>query len=134
MTVIIFLLFLLIAISIIFYSIIKFLLDPRRKLEAAHHSGKFFLLDDPENVRKNILVTYRNVLFEGEKYLGAANDSFEVTSVILWTEDMADLKGLSRKDFYFVEKEILVHYPKAEIEWKSPIKEFLKRIENKNND
>lgn len=131
MTVIIFLMFLLTAICIIIYSFIKYLLDPRRKLESAHTSGKFFLLDDPENVRKNILLTYRGVLFEGEKFLGAADDSFEVTNILLWTEETDGLKGMSKKDFHFIEKEILIHYPKATIEWKSPIKEFLKNIEQK---
>lgn len=129
MTVIIFLLFLLTAICIIIYSFIKYLIDPRRKLESSYQSGKFYLLDDSENVRKNILLAYRNVMFEGEKFLGAADDSFEVTSIIMSTQDTDGLKGMSKKDFHFIEKEILIHYPKATIEWKSPIKEFLKKIE-----
>ncbi|ADU31433.1 hypothetical protein [Evansella cellulosilytica] len=127
MTVILFRLFLLTAIVIIIYSVIKYFLDPRRKLEAAHNQGGFYLLDDPENVRKNLLFTYRNVMFEGEKFLGATDDSFEVTSIIISTEDTDELKGLSKKDFHFIEKEILIHYPKAEIDWRSPIKQLVKR-------
>ncbi|WP_078595091.1 sigma-w pathway protein ysdB [Evansella clarkii] len=128
MTVIVFRLFLLLAVGIIIYSIIKYLLDPRRKLERAHNQGEFFLLDEPENVRKNLLFTYRKVMFEGEKFLGPAEDSFEVTSIMVWTEETDGLKGLSKKDFHFIEKEILINYPKAVIEWKSPIKELLRKM------
>ncbi|SDZ53852.1 hypothetical protein SAMN05421736_11661 [Evansella caseinilytica] len=128
MSVHLFRLFLLIAIGIIVYSIVKYFLDPRRKLEAACHQGGFYFLDDPDNVRKNLLFTYRGVMFEGEKFLGATDGSFEVTSIIVWTEDTDRLKGLSIKDFHFMEKEILLHYPKAEIEWKSPIRELLKQM------
>ena len=128
MTVIVFRLFLLIAVGVIVYSIIKYLIDPRRKLEFAHNRGGFYILDDQDNVRKNLLFTYRNVMFEGEKFLGPADDSFEVTSIIIWTEQTSELKGLSKKDFHFIEKEVLIHYPKAVIEWKSPMKELLKQL------
>lgn len=129
MTVILFRVFLLIAVGIILFSVIKYLFDPRRKLEKAHREGHFYLLDDPDNVRKNVLFTYRKALFEGEKFLGAADDSLEVTSVIIRTEDMDALLGLNLRDFQFIEKELLLRYPKAEIEWRSPIKELLKRLE-----
>ncbi|MDG5786946.1 sigma-w pathway protein ysdB [Evansella sp. AB-P1] len=132
MTVILFRLFLLIAIGIIVYSIGKYLLDPRRKLEAAHLRGDFFILDEADNVRKNLLFTYRNVMFEGEKFLGATEESLEVTSIMISTEDTDKLQGLSKRDFYFIEKEILIHYPKAEIEWKNPINKLLKRMEKNN--
>ncbi|MFA9558689.1 sigma-w pathway protein ysdB [Evansella sp. AB-rgal1] len=129
MTVILFRLFLLIAISIIVFSVVKYLLDPRRKLESAHARGEFYILDDADNVRKNVMFTYRNVMFEGEKFLGATNESFEITSIVIWTEDTDKLRGLSVKDFHFMEKEVLIHYPKAEIEWREPIKGLLKKME-----
>ncbi|MBU9721177.1 MULTISPECIES: sigma-w pathway protein ysdB [Bacillaceae] len=132
-TVIIFRLLLLVAIGIIIYSIGKYLFDPRRKLEAAHSQGTFHFLDDPNNVRKNLLFTYRGVLFEGEKFLGPTEDSFEVTSILIGTEEVDKLQGLSIKDFHFLEKEILIHYPKAEIEWKSPMKELIKK-QKKNHE
>ncbi|MBU9714309.1 sigma-w pathway protein ysdB [Evansella tamaricis] len=127
MTVIVFRLFLLIAVGIIIYSVVKYLLDPRRKLESAHNQGGFYLLDDSNNVRKNLIFTYRNAMFEGEKFLGPTDESFEVTSISIWTEDNDRLQGLSIKDFHFIEKEILIHYPKADIEWKSPVKELIKK-------
>lgn len=131
MTVILFRLFFLIAIGIIIYSIVKYFLDPRRKLEAAHNRGEYHLLDDSGNVRKNLMFTYRGVMFEGEKYLGPAEESFEVTSIVVWTEDTDRLMGLSKKDFHFLEKEILIHYPKAEVEWQSPINRLLKQGEKR---
>ncbi|PYZ93710.1 sigma-w pathway protein ysdB [Salipaludibacillus keqinensis] len=130
-TVILFRVFLLIAVGIIVFSLAKYLIDPRRKLETAHRQGNFYLLDDPDNVRKNILFTFRSTMFEGEKFLGAANDSFEVTSIMVWTEDGDQLQGLSRRDFQFIEKELLLRYPKAEVEWRSPIRELLKRLERR---
>lgn len=129
MTVILFRLFLLIAVGIIIFSIVKYFLDPRRKLEAAYREGSFYLLDDSDNVRKNVLFTFRNAMFEGEKFLGSTDDSFEVTSIMVGTEDSDQLQGLNSTDFQFIEKELLLRYPKAEIEWRSPIKELLKRLE-----
>ncbi|WP_096189662.1 sigma-w pathway protein ysdB [Evansella halocellulosilytica] len=128
MTVILFRLFLLIAVGIIIYSVIKYFIDPRRKLEASHRQGEFYLLDEPDNVRKNLLFTYRNVMFEGEKFLGTTEESFEVTSIMIWTENTDRLKGLSKKDFKFIEKEIMIRYPKAKIEWKRPISDLLKQM------
>ncbi|TMW71666.1 sigma-w pathway protein ysdB [Alteribacter natronophilus] len=127
-TVILFRILLLIAVSILVFSVIKYIIDPRRKLEVAHRRGGFHFLDDSENVRRNFLLTYRYVMFEGEKYLGTVDDSFDVTSVTVWTEETDKLKGLSKTDFLFIEKEISIRYPNAKIEWRSPIKELLKKM------
>lgn len=128
-TVILFRVFLLIAVGIIIFSITKYFLDPNRKLEVAHRQGQFYLLDEHDNVRKNVLFTFGSVMFEGEKFLGPADDTFEVTSIMVWTEDSNQLQGLSRRDFQFIEKELILRYPKADIEWRSPIRELLKRLE-----
>ncbi|SER90220.1 sigma-w pathway protein ysdB [Salipaludibacillus aurantiacus] len=128
-TVILFRIFLLIAVGIIIFSVIKYLFDPRRKLEKAYRDGRFYLLDEPDNVRKNVFFTFGSAMFEGEKFLGATDDSFEVTSIIVRTEDINQLQGLSRRDFKFIEKELLLRYPKAVIEWRSPINDLLKRLE-----
>ncbi|UTR15559.1 sigma-w pathway protein ysdB [Salipaludibacillus sp. LMS25] len=129
LTVILFRIFLLLAVGIIIFSLIKYTLDPRRKLEKAYRDGHFYLLDDPDNVRKNVLFTFRNALFEGEKFLGTTEDSFEVTSIIINSEDIDHLHGLSRRDFHFIEKELMLRYPKADIEWRSPISHLIKRLE-----
>lgn len=109
----------------IIYGIIKYLLSPKRKLELAHDQKKYFLYDDPKNVRKNFLLTYKGVLFEGEKYLGTTKQSFEVVSIFVWVKDDSKLQGLSRDDFKFIESKLKAYYPNAKIDWKSPIKEFL---------
>jgi hypothetical protein len=111
----------------LFYSGIRYLLHPKRKLELAHEQKRFYFYDDPDNVRKNFLLTHRGVLFEGEKYLGTTDDAFDVVSIFIYTKDPGSLKGFTREDFQFIEQHVSGHYPKAKIEWKSPIKEFLEK-------
>lgn len=109
------------------YRIIKYILNPKRKLELAHEQKRYYYLDDPNNVRKNFLLTYKGVLFEGEKYLGTTDNSFDVVSIFIWPHSTAALKGLVREDFQFIEERIHEHYPCAELDWKSPIKEFMQK-------
>ncbi|MBT2754501.1 sigma-w pathway protein ysdB [Mesobacillus foraminis] len=115
--------------SIIFllYRTVRYLLHPKRKLELAHEQKRFFLLDDQENVRKNFLVTYKGVMFEGEKYLGTTEYAFEVVSIFMWPKNSAALKGLSYEDFLVIENEVHELYPGAAISWKSPVKEFMEK-------
>lgn len=116
---------LLILFLFLIYRIIKFLFNPKRKLELACDQKKYYLYDDPHNVRKNFLLTYKGVIFEGEKYLGTTKDSFDVISILIWPQALPSLKGFVRDDFYDLERKINEHYQNAKIEWKSPIKEFL---------
>lgn len=109
------------------YSVVKYLLNPKRKLELAHEQRRYFLLDYPKNVRKNFLLTYKGVLFEGEKYLGTTENAFEVVSVFIWPHRVDALNGMVREDFEFIEQKVLEVYPNAKIDWKSPIHEFLKK-------
>lgn len=109
----------------IIYSIFKYLLNPKRKLELAHEQKNFYLLDQKNNVRRNFLLTYKGVLFEGEKYLGTTDKAFEVISIFIWPKNPEMLKGLKKQDFAFIQKEVRRQYPDALIDWKSPIKEFL---------
>ena len=120
---------LLIFIMIIFllYITIKYLLNPKRKLELAHEQKKFYFHDDSNNVRKNFLITYKGVMFEGEKQLGTTEQAFDVVSILIWPKNPNQLKGIERNDLYFIEKEVLIHYPHAKIKWKSPIKDFLQK-------
>jgi hypothetical protein len=110
------------------FKAIRYFTDPMRKLEHAHEKNEFHLLDEKRNVRKNFLLTYKGVLFEGEKYLGTTPDSFEVVSIIISIRDPDQLEGLTRMDFSRIEQEVQFAYPYAKIEWKSPIKEFLKSM------
>ncbi|KMK74582.1 hypothetical protein [Alkalihalobacillus pseudalcaliphilus] len=125
--VILFRLLLLISVIIIAYSALKYLFHPRRKLEAAHEKRQFFFLDEEKNVRKNFHVTYKGVMFEGEKYLGTTDKSFEIVAIYLWAKQTDRLHGLSYNDFIFIEEDIKLRYPNAKLNWKSPIKEFLQQ-------
>lgn len=109
------------------YSAIKYLLNTKRKLELAHEQKRYYFWDDQENVRKNFLITYKGVLFEGEKYLGTTDHAFEVVSIFVWPRSTAALKGMVREDFAFIERKINEAYPNAKIDWKSPLKEFMQK-------
>jgi cbb3-type cytochrome oxidase subunit 3 len=109
------------------YRAIKYILSPKRKLELAQEQKRFFLLDDPEDVRKNFLLTYKGALFEGEKYLGTTSHAFEIVSIFIWPRNNASLKGLDRKDFQLIVDKVHERYPEAKIDLKSPIKEFLEQ-------
>lgn len=122
--------FLFALIIFIIYSGIKYVLNPKRKLELAHEQKRFYFYDQPNNVRKNFLITYKGVLFEGEKYLGTTENAFEVVSIFIWPHDVNALQGMVREDFEFLERKVLESYPNAKIDWKSPIKEFLERAKS----
>ncbi|TYS01025.1 sigma-w pathway protein ysdB [Rossellomorea vietnamensis] len=109
------------------YRAFKYIVNPKRKLELASEQKKFYFLDDQENVRKNFLVTYKGVLFQGEKYLGTTERAFDVVSIFVWVENPSLLKGISYEDLKYVETEILERYPNASIDWKSPLKEFINK-------
>ncbi|MEL3958095.1 sigma-w pathway protein ysdB [Caldifermentibacillus hisashii] len=117
-------------ILLLIYSGIRYLLHPKRKLELAHEQKRFYFLDDPNNVRKNFTLTYKGVLFEGEKYLGTTTDSFDIISIFVFPKDVGALKGLTKNDFKTIEQHIFQHYKNAKIDWKSPIKEFLNSDDN----
>lgn len=110
---------------LLIYTAYKYVINPKRKLEIAQEKKQFYFLDDPENVKKNFLLTHKGVLFEGEKYLGTTENSFDVVSISVWTSHPNKLKGFDREDLYFVEGEILIHYPHAKIEWKNPINRLI---------
>lgn len=104
----------------------KFLFTSSRKLEAARKHKRFLLIDH-DDVRKNFMLTYKGAVFAGEKYMGTKDNTFDVVSILIWPENTATLKGMIRDDFFYMDKKILEHYPNAEINWKSPVKEFLQK-------
>jgi hypothetical protein len=110
-----------------FYRLLKFIFDPKRKLDAALESSTYYFYDDVRNVRKNFFIALRGVQFEGEKYLGTTKDAFDVVSIFVWTETPDKLIGFTKEDFHFLEKEIHMNYPDADISWKSPIEQLMKK-------
>lgn len=78
---------------------VKSLFTSKRKLEAARKQKRFLLIDN-EDVRKNFLLTYKGAVFAGEKYMGPADNTFDVVSIIIWPENTVSLKGLVKDDFF----------------------------------
>jgi hypothetical protein len=107
------------------YRMVKFIINPKRKLELAYEQKRYYFLDDQNNVRKNFLLTYKGVLFEGEKYLGTTDNAFDVVSIFIWPHSVSSLMGFVREDFLFIERKILDEYPNTKLDWKNPIKEFM---------
>lgn len=123
--------FLVIALIIyIFYRVVRYLTDPKRKLDEAYEKGQYYFYDDVKNVRKNFFISYKGALFEGEKYLGTTEDAFEVVSIFVSVHDPMKLQGLTKEDFLYLEKEILISYPKAKVNWKNPIEKLMKDAES----
>lgn len=111
----------------LFYRGIRYLTDPKRKLDEAYEEERYYFYDDIKNVRKNFFITYKGALFEGEKYLGTTSNSFDVVSIFVWVKNEAKLQGLTKDDFIFLQSEILSNYPTAEISWKNPIEELMNK-------
>lgn len=109
------------------YSAVKYLVNPKRKLELAHEQKRYFFLDYKNDIRKNFFITYKGVLFEGEKYLGTTANAFDVISVFIWPHSVAALNGMVREDFEFIEHKVHELYPNAKIDWKNPIAGFMKK-------
>ncbi|WP_025025421.1 hypothetical protein [Caldalkalibacillus mannanilyticus] len=108
------------------YLVLKYIFNPKRKLELAQQNGELFLLDNSNNVRENLLLTSKGVLFEGEKYMGTADDAFRIIHIKMSPHQKDALNGFSKDDFLEIEHKIFEQYPYATIEWTSPIKELLR--------
>ncbi|MDS9471714.1 sigma-w pathway protein ysdB [Sporosarcina pasteurii] len=110
----------------LFYRGIRYLTDPKRKLDDAYEAERYYFYDDVKNVRKNFFITYKGAMFEGEKYLGTTENSFDVVTIFVWVKNEAKLQGFTKDDFLFLQSEIQSNYPTAEINWKNPIEKLMK--------
>ena len=119
-------LLIIILIIYVFYKILSYLFDPKRKLDEAYEKEQYYYYDDIKNVRKNFFITYKGAMFEGEKYLGTTDQAFEVVSIFIWIKDPSKLQGFTKEDFHFLQNEIRMNYPNAKINWKSPIEQLMK--------
>ena len=52
-------------------------------------------------------------MFEGEKYLGTTDDSFDVISIFVWVKDETKLQGFTKDDFDFLSSKILIQLPQS---------------------
>lgn len=113
------------AVILLIYSIIQYFRNPDRLLKNAKETKGFYFLDEQNNSKKNIRFVYKGCQFEGEKYVGATEESFEIVDIHVTVINPLELQGLSRDDIYFLEKELLIRYPYAKISWKHPINKLL---------
>ncbi|MFD1850747.1 sigma-w pathway protein ysdB [Oceanobacillus bengalensis] len=125
MVIILFRILILVAIVLLVYTAVQYLNNPRRRLNIAKAAKEYYLFDEPNNSKKNFQFVYKGCLFEGEKYLGTTEDSFEVVNIHISVKEAMELKGFTREDLYFLENEILLRYPHAKIKWNHPINELL---------
>lgn len=112
--------------TLIAYTLLKLVQhfrSPKRKLVAAQEHQQFFVVDEKTNIRKNFLLTYKGILFEGEKYSNPNEpESLSITMVLT---DPSRLHELQKQDFKLLESHVHDMYPNAPIRWKSPVREFL---------
>ncbi len=101
--------------------IIRYVRNPKRKLMQAKEQNEFYVVDEAENVRKNLELTYKGVLFEGEKYINE-----QIFSITMLLKNPDQLNDLTHEDIRLVSAKVSTSYPKAIISWKSPVREFLK--------
>lgn len=104
-----------------FYKTAKRFLNPTRKLYSSQKHKQFFLLDERHNARKNFSLTYKGLLFEGEKYLRNRNDLESVSSILISAASPADANSVTKEDLLFIEEQIKLHYPEAEVDWEEPL-------------
>ncbi|WP_085991730.1 sigma-w pathway protein ysdB [Oceanobacillus senegalensis] len=125
MIIILFRLLILLAIVLLVYTWIQYIRNPDRKLRIAKELKEFYLLDEPNDSKKNLHFVYKGCLFDGEKYLGTTENSFEVVDIHITVRDPFELKGFTRNDIYYLENEILQRYPHATIKWNHPIDDLV---------
>ena len=78
MLVLFFRLLILLAIILLIYTWVEYLRSSERKMRIARNLNTFYFDDEANNSKKNLQFVYRGCLFEGEKYLGITENSFEV--------------------------------------------------------
>lgn len=125
MILILFRVLILIALVLLLYTWFQYIRNPERRLRIAKAAKEFYFLDELDNSKKNVRFVYKGCLFEGEKYVGTTEDSFEVVDIHVKVDNPIELNGLTRDDLYFLESEILLRYPHAKIDWKHPINKLL---------
>jgi|SRR5699024_993774 len=125
MPVITFQVLLIIATCFLLYGFFNYLRSDERKLLKAKNKNKYYLIDDSENVQKNLRFVYKGCLFEGEKYIGSRGNQFVVANIDISVHDQLELKGISKVDLSFLEEKIKGIYPNASIHWKHPISVLL---------
>jgi len=117
---------LIITIIILIYTFIQYFRNPCRKLKKSIRQQTYFLLDETDNPKRNLLLTYKGCLFEGEKYVGTTTNAFDIISIYMFVDEPLDLKGITADDLALLEEKLLESYPHAQIEWKHPVNQIIR--------
>ncbi|WP_066194633.1 MULTISPECIES: sigma-w pathway protein ysdB [Gracilibacillus] len=125
MIIILFRVLILAAIIVLLYTGYQYWISPNRKLALAQKRKDFYFLDQNDDIKRNFFIAYKGYLFEGEKYVGATEDAFEVTNIVMHIHNPENLNRFERQDMYFLEQEILIRYAHAKIEWRYPMNRLL---------
>lgn len=112
-------LLLLLGFIVVLYTPIKYLASSKRKFNKAHKDGTFYFLDNSTNIRENFFITYKGMMFQGEKYTDDQNQSSDVRSIFIWSEHTSTKEKIREEDIRFIERAIRSNYPTATIDWKS---------------
>ena len=107
------------------YKFVRFLFDPKRKIDEAYKHGHFYFYDDTKNVRKNFFITYKGVMFEGEKYLNTSKNASDSLSIFVSVHNLDELHGLTKDDVLFLQEQIIASYPEANISWVKSVEKLL---------
>lgn len=86
------------------YMCVKFYANPKRRLRLAQSKENFYFIDEQKNTRKNLQLTYKGVLFEGEKHIPSKDHPLFIHTIFVWTENPEKLNRFSAGDFEEVEK------------------------------
>ena len=79
------------------YAVVKYVANPKRRLKLAQSKEHFYIIDEQNNTRKNFQLTYKGVLFEGEKHIPSKDHPLFIHTIFVWTESPEKLKHFSAK-------------------------------------
>lgn len=125
MEIILFQILLAIAFAYLIYGLISYYQNPYRKLKKAKQDNEFYIVDDQNNVEKNLQFVFKGCLFIGEKYIGSTDEQFVVGTIDITVHDPLELTGITKDDLVFLEEKMKKIYPYAQIKWKYPISVLL---------
>ncbi|KAA6448659.1 sigma-w pathway protein ysdB [Bacillus swezeyi] len=107
------------------YKAVLFLGSPKRRLKSAQAKEHFYFLDEQKNTRKNFKLTFKGVLFEGEKHIPSKDHPLFIHTIFVWTDSSEGKLGtFTEADFNELEERIKQRYPDCKIDWDSSIQQW----------
>ncbi|MEC0701928.1 sigma-w pathway protein ysdB, partial [Bacillus haynesii] len=92
------------------YRAVQFFGNPDRRLKSAQAKKHYYFLDEQKNARKNLKLTFKGVLFEGEKHIPSKDHPLFIHTIFVWTEAPEEkLSFFTEEDFAELEENIKAH-------------------------